>query len=80
MQLVWFSRGKCAPYAVPRKMRPKKTPEDLYSSLKKVRFGCECDFNTLRLKLLSNPRKAEVPHRRRYLRFGSYFCSMLDER
>ncbi|CAJ0592701.1 unnamed protein product [Cylicocyclus nassatus] len=78
---VWSSPGKCAPYAVPKKVKkPEENTDGLYSLLSGVRFGAHLDVANLRLQLIEDPLKTAIPHRRRYLRFGSYFCAKHDER
>ncbi|XGW20078.1 hypothetical protein V3C99_003701 [Haemonchus contortus] len=50
---IWASRGKCAPYAVPRRIRPSKNVEDPYSVMQQVRLRGIVDAASLRLSLMS---------------------------
>ncbi|RCN24263.1 hypothetical protein ANCCAN_30045 [Ancylostoma caninum] len=47
--------------------------------MKNVRLSGDFDIASLQLRLLRSPTKFEIPHRRRYLRFGSYFCSQAPQ-
>ncbi|EYC36344.1 hypothetical protein Y032_0907g2978 [Ancylostoma ceylanicum] len=58
-----------------RKLYTTDPAENLYSVMKNVRLCGDFDVTNLRLRLLRSPTKMEIPHRRRYLRFGSFFCS-----
>ncbi|KAK6040353.1 hypothetical protein COOONC_22142 [Cooperia oncophora] len=49
---IWASRGKCAPYAVPRRIRPSKSTEDTYSVMQEVRLRGVVDAASLRLCLM----------------------------
>ncbi|KAK5983150.1 hypothetical protein GCK32_001355 [Trichostrongylus colubriformis] len=74
---VWASRGKCAPYAVPRRIRPLKSVEDFYSAIQHVRLPGVIDTASLKLCLMRSDSATEVPHRRRNIMFARSFCPEL---
>ncbi|ETN81191.1 hypothetical protein NECAME_02234 [Necator americanus] len=77
---VWSSRGKCAPYAVPKKLCRADPVDNLYSAMSGVYIHGNFDVTMLRHQLLRSPMKMEFSHRRRDIRLRSYWWPLYNDR